>query len=127
MDKGNRNEGIYVTGGGSLRADQIAVGRNAKATKILNTAEGQLAEKGLTEVRDKLDELLQAINAHAGSLSNPDEVLDSTEVVAKELAKDKPNKLTVMGVLNGIADNVKSVAGVATAADSLAKAVMLFL
>ncbi len=126
VDRGNRYEGIYVAGG-SFQADQVAVGRNAKATKILNTAEDQLTQKGMTEVRDKLAELLQAINTNADSLNNPDEVLGSTEVVANELAKDEPNKVTVMGVLNGIAENVRSVAGVATAADSLAKAVMLFL
>lgn len=126
MDKGYRNEGIYITGG-SFQADQVTVGRNAQATKILNTANEQLEQKGLTEVRDRLDELLKAVTANAGSLNNPDEVLDSTEVVAKELAKDEPNKLTIVGVLNGIADSVRSVASVATAADALGKAVMLFL
>ena len=113
--------------GGSLQADQLAVGRRAQAIKTVNTANETLEQKGLTEVRDRLDELLNAVNAHAGSLDNPNEVLDSTEVVAKELAKDEPNKLTITGVLNGIADSVKSVASVATAADALGKAVLLFL
>lgn len=126
MDKGFRNEGIHVTGG-SFKADQVAVGRNAHATKILNTANEALEQKGLTEVRDRLDELLKAVTVNADSLTNPDEVLDSTEVVATELAKDEPNKLTIMGVLNGITDSVRSVASIATAADSLGKAVMLFL
>lgn len=126
LDKDPRNEGIYMTGG-SIQADQMAVGRSARATKILSTASDNLEQKGLTELRDKLAELLREIDAHADALHNPDEVLDSTEVVAEELAKDKPNKLTITAVLNGIVDSVGSVASIATAADSLAKAVMLFL
>jgi hypothetical protein len=126
LNRDSRNEGIYMTGG-SINADQIAVGRSAQAQKISNIANDALEQKGLTEVRDKLDELLKEITVHADSLRNSDEVLDSTKAVAEELAKDKPNKLTIMGVINGIADSVGSVARVATAADSLGKAVMLFL
>ena len=113
--------------GGSINADQMAVGRSAQATKILSTANDALEQKGLTEIRDKLDELLKEITAHADSLHNPDEVLDSTKAVAEELSKDKPNKLTITGILNGIVESVGSIARIATAADSLAKAVMLFL
>jgi hypothetical protein len=126
MSNNMRNEGIYITGG-SLQADQVAVGRNAQATKILSTADETLERKGLTEIRDRLDELLKAITVHTDDLNNPDEVLDSTEIVAKELAKDEPNKLTIMGVLNGVAACVKPVASIATAAEALGKAVMLFL
>jgi hypothetical protein len=126
MGGDSRNEGIYQSGG-SIQADQIAVGRNARAAKILNVTNDVLEQKGLQEIRDKLDELLKVIIEHANSLDAPDEVLDSTEIVAKELAKDKPNKLTVTGVLTGIADGVKSVASIATAAEALRKAVALFL
>jgi hypothetical protein len=120
------NEGAYITGG-SIKAEQVAMGRQARATKIVNAADDALEQKGLTEIRNKLDELLRAISAQADSLDNRDEVLDSTETVAKELAKDKPNKLTITAVLSGMAESAKTVAGVATAVQALRSAVLLFL
>jgi hypothetical protein len=120
------NEGIYIRGG-SLKADQVAVGRQARVTKIVNAANDALEQKGLTEIRNKLEELLRAVSTHADSLDNRDEVLDSTETVAKELAKDKPNKLTITGVLSGMAESAKTVAGIATAVQALRSAVLLFL
>jgi len=126
MGEGSRNEGIYQSGG-SIQGDQIAVGKNARATKISNVANEVLEQKGLQEIKDKLDELLKALNDHATSLAATPEILDSTEIVVKELAKDKPNKLTVIGVLSGIADGAKSVASIANAAEALKKAVTLFL
>ena len=60
-------------------------------------------------------------------LANADELKESTEVVARELTKYQPNKTTVTGVLAGIAESVKSVAGVAAAAQALMQAVATFL
>jgi hypothetical protein len=71
--------------------------------------------------------VLRAISAHADSLDNRDELLDSTETVAKELAKDKPNKLTITGVLSGMTEGAKTVASIATAVQALRSAVLLFL
>lgn len=120
------NEGIYISGG-SFKADQVAVGRRARVTKIVNATGDSLEQKGLTEIRNKLDELLTAISAQDDSLDNRDELLDSTETVANELAKDKPNKMTITGVLGGMAEGAKTVAGIATAVQALRSAVLLFL
>jgi hypothetical protein len=127
MDKNvPKNEGIYMTGG-TINAEQIAVGRKARATKIVSSANQALEQKGLQEVRDKLDELVNALTTHADALDNPDEVLDSAEVVAEELSKDKPNKLTLTAILSGIASSVQSVAAIATAVDALKHAITLFM
>ncbi len=127
MDKNiPKNEGIYMTGG-TINAEQIAVGRKARATKIVSSANQALEQKGLQEVRDKLDELVNALTTHADALDNPDEVLDSAEVVAEELSKDKPNKLTLTAILGGIASSVQSVAAIATAVDALKHAITLFM
>lgn len=127
MDKNvPKNEGIYMTGG-TINAEQIAVGRRARATKIVSSANQALEQKGLQEVRDKLDELVNALTTHADALDNPDEVLDSAEVVAEELSKDKPNKLTLTAILSGIASSVQSVAAIATAVDALKHAITLFM
>jgi len=127
MDKNiPKNEGIYMTGG-TINAEQIAVGRKARATKIVSSANQALEQKGLQEVRDKLDELVNALTTHADALDNPDEVLDSAEVVADELSKDKPNKLTLTAILGGIASSVQSVAAIATAVDALKHAITLLM
>ena len=127
MDKNiPKNEGIYMTGG-TINAEQIAVGRKARATKIVSSANQALEQKGLQEVRDNLDELVNALTTHADALDNPDEVLDSAEVVADELSKDKPNKLTLTAILGGIASSVQSVAAIATAVDALKHAITLFM
>ncbi len=127
MDKNiPKNEGIYMTGG-TINAEQIAVGRKARATKIVSSANQALEQKGLQEVRDNLDELVNALTTHADALDNPDEVLDSAEVVADELSKDKPNKLTLTAILGGIASSVQSVAAIATAVDALKHAITLLM
>lgn len=118
-----RNEGI-IQHGGSLRGDVIAVGRQARAVKILATADDALRQKGLQDIHDRLQEVVHALTQHADSLKNPDEIFDSAQAVAEELSKDKPNKLTINSVLEGIANGVKSVATVATAVEALRSAVM---
>jgi hypothetical protein len=47
----------------------------------------------------------------------------ATAAVADELAKQKPNKTTVRAVLSEIADSVRSLTGLATAADDLLETV----
>jgi hypothetical protein len=59
-------------------------------------------------------------------MDSRDEVQSSVQSVAQELAKEKPNKLTVTSLLGGIASAVKSVAGIAAAVEAL-KAVVLRL
>jgi len=119
MDTNMPNEGLIITGG-TINADQVAVGKYARAIKIANEA---LAQKGMQEIQVRLDELVQALNNHASDLDNPDEVRDSTEVVAKELSKDKPNRLTITSVLNGIASSVQSVTAIAVAVEALKNAI----
>jgi hypothetical protein len=119
MDTNRPNEGLIITGG-TINADQIAVGKYAQAIKTANEA---LTQKGMQEIQVRLDELVQALNNHSDALVNPDEVRDSTAVVAKELSKEKPNKLTLIAVLNGIASSVQSVTAIAVAVEALKNAI----
>jgi hypothetical protein len=56
-----------------------------------------------------------------------DAVVESTEAVSKELAKDKPNRLTVKGLLAAITGAVSGVTPLLTAAHALQAAVVAFL
>lgn len=113
--------------GGTINAEQLAVGRRARAVKIVSSADQALEQKGLQEIREKLDELVNILTENADALENPDEVLDSTEAVAEELSKDKPNKLTLTAILSGIASSVQSVAVLASAVDALKHAITSFM
>jgi hypothetical protein len=118
----NHNEGVQISGG-RIDAGAFAVGRGASATNVT----GATADPGRQEIARRLDLLLARLEAEGGALDREAEVRESTEVVAGELKKDKPNKTTVVGVLTGIAGAVTSVAGLATATDALLDAVKQFL
>ena len=126
MKKNPNNEGI-IQSGGTIIADQIAVGANAEVIKIVNTASEVLEQKGLQEIRNKLAELLAAVSSQANALKNRDEVLDSTKIVAQELSKEKPNKFTITAILDGIANGVKSIPNIIAIAQALKSAVEVFL
>jgi translation initiation factor 2B subunit (eIF-2B alpha/beta/delta family) len=125
MNSTAHNEGIQMSGG-RIKANALAVGRGAKAYNIVRTASRQLEERGHAELGQRLEELLRQLDIHASRLSNAEELKESTQQVAEELMKDRPNRTTVIGILTGIGQSVKSVADLATATAALAQAVQLF-
>lgn len=121
MSEGNR--GVNIAGNAHIQADNLAMGSHAVAKKIVSGAGQALAPQDLQEIRNKLQQLVDAVSSHPESHQ---EVRSSVDSVAQELAKEKPNKLTVTSLLGGIANAVKSVTGIATAAEAL-KAVVIRL
>jgi hypothetical protein len=119
MNRNLSNEGI-ININGKITAKQIAVGKNARAIQNTNKASAQDA---MQQIQTRLDELMQALDDHSDALENPEEVRDSTKAVAEELSKDKPNKLTITSVLNGIASSVQSVTTIAVAVEALKNAI----
>jgi len=117
----NPNQGIQVSGG-SFNADNVAAGPRAQAHKTSYGDTWSELEKR-QEIQKKLAELEKALDAHASSLQNAEEIRSSTTVIADELRKKQPNKLTVSAILNGIADSVKSITGIALAVEALKNAV----
>lgn len=126
MGRTGHNEGIQMSGG-RIEAGALAVGRGAQASNVVGAARRELEERGHAELGHQLEEFLRQLDAHASRLSNADELKEATGLVAEELVKDRPNKTTVTGVLASIVESVKSVAGLATAAEALTQAVQLFL
>jgi len=112
------NQGIYMTGG-TIHAQALAVGVGARATTVAE----DLRARGKDEVAQRLDEFVAQLEAHADEVPGIEDVLGATETVTEELAKERPNKTTVTGVLSGIATSVQSVSGLATAVDELLKVV----
>jgi hypothetical protein len=120
------NQGVSISGDAHIQADNLAMGSHAVAKKIVSGTGNALATQDLQEMQTKLRQLMDAISSHPGPLQSREEVKSSVESVAQELAKEKPNKLTVTSLLGGIANAVKSVTGIATAAEAL-KAVVVRL
>ncbi len=119
-------EGIYQTGG-SIQADQMAVGRYAKAEKVIKAAGDALQDKKLEEITQRLNELFQALKQNIDQLENSEDMVRATEQVAQELASDKPNKLTLKGIIDGIVEGAKSVTSVVNTATALKAAIFSLL
>jgi hypothetical protein len=113
-----RNDGIYITGG-TFNAQTMAVGRGARAYTVAT----ELRARGQDDIARRLEELVQQLEAHADEVPDIADVRGATRTVTEELAKERPSRTTVTGVLSGIADSVRSITGLATAADALLKAV----
>jgi hypothetical protein len=117
------NSGAYITGG-TISGGAISFGAHSQAINNTFAAAAEVLDrKGLQEIRDRLQELEAAIQAHSSSLADHEEVVDSTKTVAEELAKEKPNKSKITSLLSGIAQQVQSVTVVATAVESLKGAI----
>ena len=112
------NQGIVQTGG-SIHAQNLAVGVGARAYTVAT----ELRTRGQDEVAERLEQLVQQLEAHGDQVPDIEDVRGATRTVADELAKERPNKTTVTGVLSGIADSVRSITGLATAANALLAAV----
>lgn len=113
MPKVNNNQGVMVSGG-SFTATNVVAGTGAS---IHTSAVAPSPE--LDAVREQLAALMKALDDHAQTLQNPAEVKQSAQVIAEELKKPKPNRITLNGVLGGIAQSVKSVSVLAAAAEGL--------
>jgi hypothetical protein len=117
-----RNEGIQNSG--TISARNIAAGRGAHAGDVVAAAP---PDPERNEIARRLDVLLRELDAHGHKLERGDEVRESAEAVADELQKDKPNSVTVTGILAGIGSSVASVASLSTAVSALLESVQGFL
>ena len=105
------NRGIIMNGG-SIQAGSLAVGTRAQAS---SGAQAAPANPALDEIKAKLEELVQAIHAESGRLTDSAQAHQATAELANELAKEKPTKLNVMGALEQIAGAAGGVTSVLTA------------
>lgn len=122
MGKPTINQGLQQSGG-SISAEVLAVGRNARATKTVAGGD----EPGRKELHDRLDALIAALREHGEALPARAEIEDTTEQVKAELEQPKPNRLTLTSLLGGIAEGAKTVGAVAEAASALKACVAALL
>lgn len=120
------NNGMTVSGG-AIYADQIAVGTNAKAIKIIIENNNELKERGYEGVAEKIDKLTDLLLKHEDSLENMPKLLDAVSTITEELKKDSPNEITLNSILEGLISKVSSVANVANAVAALKTAIGMII
>jgi hypothetical protein len=124
-ERSDSNQGMIVHG--DVQGGAIAVGYRATAVNVAAAADARLQERGLDEVRARLDQLLRAVAEQREELDSPEAVSTAAESIAGELAKEQPSKPLLTVLLDGLAASARSVAGVLTATEALRAAIAGFL
>jgi hypothetical protein len=116
-----RNEGVIVNGG-SFNATNAAIGRNSQVNQIqLGGADA------MNQAQKQMDLVLRLLQEHAALVPNHEEVTEAAQSVKNEITKEKPNRLTLKSLLEGIASSVKSVSTLAVAVEALKTAVSVLV
>ncbi len=103
-----RNEGIIISGG-ELKAQQVSVGRGARAVQTIHNAATQQDET----VATALKELTESIQQYLNDQSKQDETLEMLASLAEEMKKETPNKTISSSLLKGLEDSVGHITSIA--------------
>ena len=120
------NEVINISGG-LFHADQVAVGQGAQAIQNIYNIASQLKAGGKEEVAQAITELLKALEANSNRISDKEEIAQTVQQVAEEAQKEKPNKLTLKGLLGGLKDSIGFVTEITEKIAVLKKAIALMM
>ncbi len=112
----NSNQGIIITGG-AIKADQVAVGTGAVAQKTIDTSQHADAAATIDDLRKQLSSLLDLIKQHRDILDASTE--GAVEVAMQEAEREKPNKVVMSSIMDGITNGVKSISSVASAVNAI--------
>lgn len=112
MGRPNHNEGLIQSGGNINVGGSLAIGSHAIAHSEIKELKASLQDRGLREIADKLETLVQAISQNAQALDNRDELHRYTREITAELSRKTPDKLKLSSILEGIGSGVKSIASI---------------
>ena len=108
-----KNYGISVTGG-KVEAGAMAAGDHATATNISAVSDS------LTDARAEMTHLLELLRAVP---ELPEQTVAMAELADHELAKEEPDKSSVLRLLEMIASGAKSIASIGGAVTAVQQAV----
>ena len=114
----DKNSGINQFGG-SIHADLIAVGSQARAIKTVNASVDQLRDRGEKELASAIENLLNTINKHGTQLPDSTSVLALTEKISESVVHREPDRVNLKSWINLIVEETKSIAQIGNAAISL--------
>jgi hypothetical protein len=111
MKRTTGNQGVIISGSGRLQADVLAVGERAQASKQIAADTDAKAE-----VQAQLAALRALIEEQGARIPDADGLKQAVASVAAELERERPSKLAVTSILDGIARGAEEVTGIAKAA-----------
>lgn len=120
------NEGIYISGG-SLNADQVAVGKGSMAIKNIYGSVQSLEDSGKQDVAKAVRDLITALEQHSDQIKDKQEIIEAIQHVAEEADKESPSKVSLKGILSGIKNVVEPITEVAQKVTALRVAIGLML
>ena len=120
------NEGIYISGG-SLNADQIAVGKGSTAIKNIYGSVQSLEDSGKQDVATAVRDLITVLEQCSDQIKDKQEIIEAIQQVAEEADKESPSKVSLKGLLSGIKNVVDPITEVAQKVTALRVAIGLML
>ncbi len=115
-----KNEGIILSGGGSIHANQLGVGAGVRISQRVH---GSVAlDAGLNEVRAALQSLAGEISGRR-DVQNPSLLADHARELADEVAKPTPEPGRIETLLDRLAAGTKSAGNLALGVAALKTAI----
>lgn len=113
-----RNEGIINRG--NINAGALAVGHGASASQVVYERNRR---EEFQKLEEQLQQFLKLLAEQGHAIPDREQVVQSAEKLKEELSQEKPSKLTVTSLLDGIARAVSSVGTIATAVEGIKAAI----
>ena len=111
------NEGIIFSGG-TQTVGQAVAGKNARAELHAGTQGNDPGAAG-QELAQKLDALIQLLQANQAALSDGAGLVGDASRVAAELGKPAPSKTRISALLQVLEEGTKDIASIASVVSSV--------
>src|SRR5881397_1369178 len=108
MGDRSRNMGVQVFGG-EFRADTVAIGPQATATKIDRSGKSVTEPCSIVELKERLEDLLELLEAHGELIPDSEKILESARAATEEVSTQRPRKGLILGLLKNVSSGVGSV------------------
>ena len=117
MDK---NEGIIISGKGSVKIENMAAGPNSKVVQNAYYEAEQLERTNEEEIRVLILDLLSYLEG-SSNIPNKEVAIQEVQEITEEVKKEEPDRFTLKGLLDSLQSSVGSVADVADKNSDLTK------
>lgn len=117
------NDGVIMTG--NITHSSIAIaGKNGAVNQKIQ--QGDFNDKQAF-VKAAIDKLINEVNANEKLISNPEEMIGAIHQLEEEVQKEKPNRYTLKGLLDGVTSGLGSATGAVNAVTMLRQAISVLL
>lgn len=107
------NEGVIVSGSGTVHSEVLAVGRGAQATKHAGP------DDAIRQFQAQLASLHRLIEEQSALLAEPERLKEAVTAVEQEAARERPSGFAIASILEAVARSAGSVTAIASAASEL--------